>query len=63
MKTQVDQSKIAPSNGLENGCTKTLFIHFLKVENVRNIAQNLHWKLGQQAPSFGTILAFLETMA
>ena len=23
--------------------------------------QNLQWKLGQQAPSFGTILAFLDT--
>ena len=23
--------------------------------------QNLHWKLGQQVPSFGSILAFLET--
>ena len=23
--------------------------------------QNLHWKLGQQAPSFGFILAYLET--
>ena len=25
--------------------------------------QNLHWKLGQQAPSFGSILAYLETTA
>ena len=24
--------------------------------------QNLHWKLGKQAPSFGTLLAYLETM-
>ena len=23
--------------------------------------QNLHWKLGQQEPSFGSILAYLET--
>ena len=25
--------------------------------------QNLHWKLGQQVQSFGTILAYLETTA
>ena len=25
--------------------------------------QNLHWKLGQQAPSFGSILGYLETTA
>ena len=25
--------------------------------------QNLHWKLGQQTPSFGSLLAYLETMA
>ena len=25
--------------------------------------QNLHWKLGQQTPSVGTILAYLETTA
>ena len=25
--------------------------------------QNLHWKLGQQALSFGSILAYLKTMA
>ena len=25
--------------------------------------QNLHWKLGQKAPSFGSILAYLETTA
>ena len=24
---------------------------------------NLHWKLGQQTPSVGTLLAYLETMA
>ena len=24
--------------------------------------QNLHWKLGQQAPSFGSILSYLETI-
>ena len=28
---------------------------------VYRLDQNLHWKLGQQAPSFGTILAYLET--
>ena len=25
--------------------------------------QNLHWKLGQQTPSVGTLLAYLETKA
>ena len=25
--------------------------------------QNLHWKLGQQTPSAGTLLAYLETTA
>ena len=25
--------------------------------------QNLHWKLGQLTPSFGYLLAYLETMA
>ena len=28
-----------------------------------NLYQNLHGKLGQQAPSFGSILAYLETTA
>ena len=28
-----------------------------------DINQNLHWKLGQQAPSVGSILAYLETTA
>ena len=35
VKTQAYQSKIAPSNGFENDCTKNLFIHFLKIENVK----------------------------
>ena len=33
-------------------------VYVCKVDN-----QNLHWKLGQQAPSFGSILAYLETTA
>ena len=28
-----------------------------------NLDQNLHWKLGQQTPSAGTLLAYLETTA
>ena len=28
---------------------------------VGSVAQNLQWKLGQQTPSVGTILAYLET--
>ena len=27
------------------------------------LQQNLHWKLGQQTPSFGSLLEYLETMA
>ena len=29
---------------------------------LRYTMQNLHWKLGQQTPSAGTLLAYLETM-
>ena len=29
----------------------------------KHIRQNRHWKLEQQAPSVGTIMAYLETMA
>ena len=30
---------------------------------ISGLDQNLHWKLGQQAPYFGSILAYLETTA
>ena len=36
-----------------------LFIYFLLFFCCSD--QNPHWKLGQQAPSFGSILAYLET--
>ena len=29
----------------------------------RHTSQNLHWKLGQQTPSVGSLLAYLETTA
>ena len=31
--------------------------------NISSRNRNLHWKLGQQTPSVGTFLAFLETTA
>ena len=35
----------------------------LKLIEMCELHQNLYWKLGQQAPYFGTILAYLETTA
>ena len=32
-------------------------------QSLKAEVQKLHWKLGQQVPSFGTILAYLETTA
>ena len=32
-------------------------------EKSAHFIQNLHWKLGQQAPSVGTILVYLETIS
>ena len=34
-----------------------------RVLKVHSTEQNLHWKLGQLMPSFGYILAYLETTA
>ena len=35
----------------------------LDMNKILDFDQNLHWKLGQQAPSVGTILTYLETTA
>ena len=38
--------------------------NFLKFrETLKKYKQNLYWKLEQQAPSFGSIFAYLETVA
>ena len=55
--TSPDQEKIP--NGEEKNEQDQ--VEKLSVNSVRT--QNLQWKLGQQAPSFGSILACLETTA
>ena len=35
----------------------------LFIDNLKEVIQNLHWKLGQQMPSAWTILAYLEATA
>ena len=41
----------------------SLLITFTKKKLEHDTHQSLHWKLGQQAPSFRYILAYLETTA
>ena len=42
-------------------CLKKLGIEAAPIVIVIGHSLNHHWKLRQQAPSFGTILAYLET--
>ena len=44
---------------LKKSCAKK----FGRLTIYGNFTQNLHWKLGQQTPSAGTLLAYLETTA
>ena len=49
------------SENLPRQYKSTVYCIFVAID--LGFAQNLHWKLGQQTPSVGTLLAYLETTA
>ena len=51
------------SDGIETSYNAAGVLAHMASDGAEGKNQNLHWKLGQQAPSFGSTMANLETTA
>ena len=63
--SQCEQLSVGPLESKMYVPTKLSYSELkeLVAAKLESYTQNLHWKLGQQAPSLGSILAYLETTA
>ena len=61
LPVQCDIRDPAAIKAAVDACVTEFGLPHVIVHNAAGNIQTLHWKLGQQAPSFGAILAYLET--